>query len=194
MGGIASALCLLLMLLTIIPIATYTMPALAGMVLIVVVIENGYSTAAMVYAAVSFLSLFICPDKEAAVLFVGFFGYYPILKGKLEKIRSRALEYAAKFLVFNIAVIASYLVIIYLFGLQGVLEDVGPLGQYSVLAMLKAASPFELNRLVSIFNGREALALLALGNVVFWIYDVALSRIITAYREVLRKKIFRRIG
>ena len=38
------------------------------------------------------------------------------------------------------------------------------------------------------------LALLALGNVVFWIYDVALSRIITAYREVLRKKIFRRIG
>ena len=27
-------------------------------------------------------------------------------------------------------------------------------------AMLKAASPFELNRLVSIFNGREALALL----------------------------------
>ena len=169
MGGIASALCLLLMLLTIIPIATYTMPALAGMVLIVVVIENGYSTAAMVYAAVSFLSLFICPDKEAAVLFVGFFGYYPILKGKLEKIRSRALEYAAKFLVFNIAVIASYLVIIYLFGLQGVLEDVGPLGQYSVLALL------------------------ALGNVVFWIYDVALSRIITAYREVLRKKIFRRI-
>lgn len=170
MGGIASALCLLLMLLTIIPIATYTMPALAGMVLIVVVIENGYSTAAMVYAAVSFLSLFICPDKEAAVLFVGFFGYYPILKGKLEKIRSHALEYAAKFLVFNIAVIASYLVIIYLFGLQGVLEDVGPLGQYSVLALL------------------------ALGNVVFWIYDVALSRIITAYREVLRKKIFRRIG
>lgn len=47
MGGIASALCLLLMMLTIIPIATYTMPALAGMVLIVVVIENGYSTAWM---------------------------------------------------------------------------------------------------------------------------------------------------
>ena len=92
------------------------------------------------------------------MLFVGFFGYYPILKGKLEKIRSRALEYAAKFLVFNIAVIASYLVIIYLFGLQGVLEDVGPLGQYSVPGAAGA------------------------GNVVFWIYDVALSRIITAYR------------
>ena len=29
-------------------------------------------------------------------------------------------------------------------------------------AMLKVASPFELNRLVSIFSGREALALLPL--------------------------------
>ena len=100
MGGIASALCLLLMMLTIIPIATYTMPALAGMVLIVV--ENGYSTAWMVYAAVGFLSLFICPDKEAAMLFVGFFGYYPILKGKLEKIKKRSMEYLSKFSIFNL--------------------------------------------------------------------------------------------
>lgn len=170
MGGIASALCLLLMILTIIPIATYTMPALAGMVLIVVVIENGYSTAWMVYAAVGFLSLFICPDKEAAMLFVGFFGYYPILKGKLEKIRVRMVEYLLKFSVFNVAMVANYMIIIYLFGIQDILEEVGPFGKYSVLLLL------------------------VLGNVVFWIYDVALSRIITAYREVLRKKIFRRVG
>ena len=170
MGGIASALCLLLMLLTIIPIATYTMPALAGMVLIVVVIENGYSTAWMVYAAVGFLSLFICPDKEAAMLFVGFFGYYPVLKGKLEKIRVRLVEYLVKFVVFNVAMIANYLIIIYLFGIQDVLEEVGPLGQYSVVLLL------------------------LMGNVVFFISDVALSRIITAYSEVLGTTIFSRIG
>ena len=168
MGGIASALCLLLMLLTIIPIATYTMPALAGMVLIVVVIENGYSTAWMVYAAVGFLSLFICPDKEAAMLFVGFFGFYPILKGKLERMRSRLMEYFTKLSVFNIAMVANYLVIIYLFGIQDILEEVGPLGKYSLLVLL------------------------ALGNVVFFVYDIALSKIIMAYRYVLRKKIFRR--
>ena len=168
MGGIASALCLLLMLLTIITIATYTMPALAGMVLIVVVIENGYSTAWMVYAAVGFLSLFICPDKEAAMLFVGFFGFYPILKGKLERMRSRLMEYFTKFSVFNIAMVANYLVIIYLFGIQDILEEVGPLGKYSLLVLL------------------------ALGNVVFFVYDIALSKIIMAYRYVLRKKIFRR--
>lgn len=104
------------------------------------------------------------------MLFVGFFGYYPILKGKLEKIRVHMVEYLLKFSVFNVAMVANYMVIIYLFGIQDILEEVGPFGKYSVLLLL------------------------ALGNVVFWIYDVALSRIITAYREVLRKKIFRRIG
>ena len=104
------------------------------------------------------------------MLFVGFFGYYPVLKGKLEKIRVRLVEYLVKFVVFNVAMIANYLIIIYLFGIQDVLEEVGPLGQYSVVLLL------------------------LMGNVVFFIYDVALSRIITAYREVLRKKIFRRVG
>ena len=50
-------------------------------------------------------------------------------------------------------------------------------------AMLKAASPFELNRLVSIFNGREALALLALGNLSFWLCDRALTAITPLYRQ-----------
>lgn len=134
MGGIASALCLLLMILTIIPIATYTMPALAGMVLIVVVIENGYSTAWMVYAAVGFLSLFICPDKEAAMLFVGFFGYYPILKGKLEKIRVRMVEYLLKFSVFNVAMVANYMIIIYLFGIQDIFGGSGSIWKVQRIA------------------------------------------------------------
>ena len=170
MGGIASALCLLLMMMTIIPIATYTMPALAGMVLIVVVIENGYSTAWMVYAAVAFLSMFICPDKEAAMLFLGFFGFYPIIKGKLEKLKSKLLEYLSKFGIFNIAMILNYMVIIYMFGMQEILEEVGPLGKYSLLVLL------------------------GLGNIVFFVYDLALSKIILAYKLVLRKKIFRRVG
>ena len=78
------------------------------------------------------------------------------------------MEYFTKFSVFNIAMVANYLVIIYLFGIQDILEEVGPLGKYSLLVLL------------------------ALGNVVFFVYDIALSKIIMAYRYVLRKKIFRR--
>ena len=38
--------------------------------------------------------------------------------------------------------------------------------------MLKAASPFELNRQLSIFNGREALALLVLGIMEHYVYSL----------------------
>lgn len=37
------------------------------------------------------------------MLFVGFFGYYPILKGKHEKIKKRSMEYLSKFSIFNLA-------------------------------------------------------------------------------------------
>ena len=80
------------------------------------------------------------------------------------------MEYLSKFSIFNLAMILNYLVIIYLFGIQDILEDVGPLGKFSVVLLL------------------------LMGNVVFFVYDIALSRIITAYRMVLRKKIFRRVG
>ena len=88
-GGIASSLCLLLMFLTgVFPFATYALPAMAGTLLVVVVLELNRATAVMVYVSVSLLSLFIAPDKEAALVFIFFFGYYPILKGLIEQIRS----------------------------------------------------------------------------------------------------------
>ena len=80
LGGMSSALCLLLMFMTgLIPFGTFALPAMAGIVLIVVVVEMGRSTAALVYGAVSLLSLFMCPDKEAAMMFIGFFGCYPVI-------------------------------------------------------------------------------------------------------------------
>lgn len=67
-GGIASSLCLLTMFLTgVFPFATYALPAIAGTLLVVVVLELNRATAVMVYVSVSLLSLFIAPDKEAAL-------------------------------------------------------------------------------------------------------------------------------
>ena len=70
LGGIATGMCIALMFATgMIPFSYYALPALAGLVLIAVREENGLSTALIVFAAVSLLSVFVVPIKEAALLF-----------------------------------------------------------------------------------------------------------------------------
>ena len=101
-GGIASSLCL----------ATYALPAMAGTLLVVVVLELNRATAVMVYVSVSLLSLFIAPDKEAALVFIFFFGYYPILKGLIEQIRLRPVELAVKYILFNGTMVLVYFLMI----------------------------------------------------------------------------------
>ena len=171
LGGLAAALCTLLMFLTgMIPFATYALPAAAGIVLVAVVVENGAPTAALVYGAASILALFVVPDREAALMFVFFFGYYPILKFRLDRLRSKPLQYALKFLIFNVAIVVAYLIVIYLFGIADVLESFGSFGRYSVLVLL------------------------LMGNVVFAVYDFALTNLIWAYIYRLRPRIFRHRG
>ncbi|MEG0229976.1 MAG: hypothetical protein RR640_05165, partial [Oscillospiraceae bacterium] len=93
LGGIVSGLSLLAMLLTaLIPVGTYALPAIAGVLLIVIVDEFDYKWGYLVYFAVSLLSFFITPDREAATLFIFFFGQYPITKALLEKIKNKVLE------------------------------------------------------------------------------------------------------
>lgn len=73
LGGVFSALALVSMLLSyLIPTATYACPALAGVMLIPVVIEVGKGWALCSYVAVSLLSFMIVSDKEMALCFTAF--------------------------------------------------------------------------------------------------------------------------
>lgn len=155
LGGVLGALSLVCLFLTIFPYATYALPALAGAVLIPVVLEIGVKTGWMVYAAVAVLALIITPSVEAKMMFVAFFGYYPVLKASLERLRARWLEWTLKLVVFNVAMVVSYVLLLFVFGLE--------------------ADTFEL------FGINLPLVFLAMGNVVFVIYDVALTNIITLY-------------
>ncbi|MEG1662052.1 MAG: hypothetical protein RR332_05985 [Clostridiales bacterium] len=171
LGGLASALCLLLMFMTgVIPFGEYALPAFAGIVIIAVVVENGCKTAVLVYAAVSVLAVFMVPVKEAALLFIFFFGYYPILQTKLCKIKPKVLQYALKFIIFNIAVIAAYMIVIYVLGIGDILDEFGSFGKYS------------------------ALILLAMGNVFFVIYDYTVDNLQYIYIHWFRPKFLRRVG
>lgn len=161
-----AALSVVIMMLTIIPVMTYAAPAFAGILLMVVVIEINKKWAFGVYAAAGILSLLLATDKEAAVMYVAFFGYYPIIKAVLESKLPRAVEWIVKFLIFNVTMVASYFVLIKVFGIS--MEDMNELGKYG------------------------PLILLALGNVVFVVFDIAITRIATLYIIKWQKQ-FRRL-
>ncbi len=163
LGGLLAALSLVCMLLTIFPFADYALPALAGVLLIPIVLESGVKWGFMVYAVVGILNAILTPSLEAKVLFIAFFGYYPVLKALIERLSSRVLEWGVKLLVFNGAMVAAYALMLYVFALP--------------------ADSLEL------FGVNVPLLLLGLGNVVFLIYDVAVTNLIAMYQHTLRPKL-----
>lgn len=117
------------------PLATFCCPALAGLVLIPVFVECGEKLSWCAYAAIAALSLMLCPDKEAALLFV-FLGYYPILKWRLEQIRSRLLRIFAKLGIFNLSVGIAYALLIFLLRMDAILQEYREMGMVLAIACL----------------------------------------------------------
>ena len=167
LGGIVAALCVVLLFLTgVFPFATYALPALAGVLLILIVMEIGVKWAWLTYAAVAILALIVTPDMEAKLLFVLFFGYYPIIKAKLEHIRNRVLEWAVKLLLFNASIAAVYGLILYVFSVAEVVEE---WGKYGIPVLFIGA------------------------NVTFVTYDIALTKLISEYVARIRPRLLRRV-
>ena len=125
MGGVFAALAVVIMCLgTIIPVATFVCPMACMILLTVVCRLTGTRIAWAWYGAVSLLSLLLGPDKEAAAVFL-FLGYYPIVKPWID---GRRLPVLWKFAVFNASIFLMYGALIYLFGLNAILEDFKELG------------------------------------------------------------------
>lgn len=162
LGGVIGALSLVLMLLTsIIPFGTFAFPAFAGMLLVCVVIELGYSWAFIVYAVVSVMSLLFLTDKEAALYYVVFLGVYPIIKGLIEKLRKKAPQYIFKYLIFNLCMVLAFYLSVYIFSIPK--ESFNLFGVYLPWVFL------------------------LLGNAVFIIYDYCISKVVTIYLLKIHK-------
>ena len=163
-SSIITALIVVLMLSAYFPYFTYAIPAAAGVLLAVVTIEIDRKWALGTYIASAVLVLLFC-EKEAAMLYVGFFGYYIILKGIIEQKYNRIFEIILKHLIFNIAIVLSYLIIIFVFGIP--FDESGKTGIVFIIGFLIA------------------------GNIVFAIYDYGVTKVITAYIYALHPKINR---
>ncbi|MBQ6557764.1 MAG: hypothetical protein IJL81_00180, partial [Clostridia bacterium] len=128
LGAIVAALAVaILFAFSVLPFLEYALPALAGALTMLIVVEVDKKWALGVYIAVTLISLLTVPNKEAAVMYAALFGYYPILKAVFESKLNRALEYICKTALFVSTVLAAYYVMIHFMGMS--FDDLGDFGK-----------------------------------------------------------------
>lgn len=170
LSGILSAICIVLMFCTgFIPIGVYILPAVAGLVVWIIYREISRKWALLCYAAVALLALLLTPDIESKLLFTGFFGYYPVIRDLLTKVKPAVLSFLLRFICFNVPVVAIYALLLNVLGMGQLIEDFAGFGQFAVLAFW------------------------LIGNFTFVCYDVCLSQLSYVYEKWLRRKVHRLI-
>ena len=136
--GIIAALSLVFMMMTsLVPIGTYALPCLAGILISCIVVEYGYGWAIGVFCVTAVLSTLLAGDKEAVIYFIA------LLKGAFEfKIKNRAVQYILKFAVFNVTAIGSFFVATWLLSIPT--DEFTVFGFYVPWAFLIAGNIFFL--------------------------------------------------
>ncbi len=169
--GMVSALCIALMLLgTVIPIAMFIAPAVAGFFIATVCVECGRTMAWTAYAAVSLLAVLFVPDREIALIFTFLLGYYPLVKPRFDRIRLAPLRLLAKLLLCNGAVLSMYSLLLLLVPGGSVSQEL----RTTALAM--------------------TLVTLAMGNVAFLLLDRALHNMLVLYCAVWQPRLHKMLG
>lgn len=165
--GVMTALACAIMLVSYFPYLTYAVPIVAGLMTAVVVTEVSKAYALGAYFASAIIVLFFA-EPEAKLLYVMFFGYYPLLKIIIEKLNKRFFEDVLKFACFNAAILSVYLLFSGIAGID--MSDMNTFGKYTGVIFLAA------------------------GNVVFFMYDRLIERLAVVYLLRIHpvvKKIFK---
>ena len=167
--GVIGGLCITILVMGyLFPFATYACPAAAACMIIPVLYEYRQKTAFTLYAAVSFLAIMLVPEQEMVFMFIFVYGFYTVIKFSIDRIKNKAARFAAKFVYINISLIISY----------GLLLIVFPVAA-----------------LVNEFKGYTlafTALLIAMFNLVFFLYDKMLERLLMIYVYRLRNKLFRK--
>lgn len=148
--GMMAALSVVLMFITtFVPVLVYVLPIVTGLIVFFISRLADKKWAMGVFFSTAFLSQVLLTDKEAALTYTLFFGYYPLLKETIEKL-PKILSWLIKFLLFNIAAVSIGFLGVLLFDVSG--EEYNEFGKFTIPVLL------------------------ALANVTFILYDVALSK------------------
>ena len=145
-------------------ILAYTIPMITGILIVAIKKTFGTSSAVITYVSTSILSLFLVTDKECAIMYVFCFGCYPLIQDKLNEIKSTVARTALKLLFFNTLVAAGQLILVYAFGIPFLEEGDG---KYLILVFAAAM------------------------NIIFFLYDRILVRMLFLYTHLIEKHIKR---
>ncbi len=172
LGGMVSALSVVIMFMTgVIPFVTLAFPLLAGYILLAVIHDISLRWAFVVYISVSFLSFMLVPDREAALIYIGVFGLYPIIRSYLERhIKDGRLRLIIKVVFINLSILSTYLILIFVLQLQEVINSLAAYGEWTVLILFLAA------------------------NFVMLLYDASMPRLTYMYVYRIRDKLVHSSG
>ena len=160
LGGVLAGLGVAVMYLgSFIEVLDLTVAVLASLFCIVAVIEVNRKWAFGIYAATALLSILLLPNKFPALTYLLFAGFYPIVKEMLEG----GIKSRA----------AVYALKMLIFNLS--------------FAAIIVATVFVLR--LPFYSGWMLWALIALGNLTFVVYDIALTRLITVYVVTIRPRL-----
>lgn len=166
-GGMMVALATaILMMGGVIPAATFVGPALAGIFMIPVLVEGGRRMALGAWLAVSALSLMLCADKEAALLFA-FLGWYPAMKWTLDARLPGWKGLPVKLLLWNACSGAMMALVFFVLRMDQVVAEYREMGRVMLVAFI------------------------LLANVTMVLYDRLLSIMLVVYVRKLRPKLFK---
>lgn len=148
-----------LYLACLVPSGRLGLTAAAGLFPMGALLAVGRQAGLMCWMASGLLAAILLPDKGVALLYLLFWGLYPVAKGRIEGMRKLPLEVLCKLIYFNGALS------LFWFGLQSL--------------FLPALPQWIL--------GRTWLLYLS-GNLIFLCYDIGLSQLIATIQAKMGKK------
>ena len=161
----------LLMIGAFVEMLALSMAAIASFFCIFAVIEMRKGYPWLIYATTSILSIILMPFSLGGWCYFLFFGFYPIIKEKIEKL-NRVASWIVKLGIFNILVT----VFLCIFRLVFV-------NDFNIV----------IQELSAMLGGTDSVAIMticvyAVLNLIFVLYDITLTRLIILYLVKIRGK------
>ena len=151
------------------PTGQLGLAAVASLFVVAAVIESGLVSGLSVYIVSSLIAFLIVPNKAPVILFVLFFGYYPILKSLIEKRMKLVWQIIAKLAVFNIS---------------------STVAGYFLMELMLASINDENGRVFTAFNSViEQVIIYVIGSLVFLLFDYGMTKLIWFYINRISKNI-----